>query len=67
MEKIKQIVTQIEAWLQTFTEQNKKSDFRGCRESLRVLDRLYENLEAEIKNDLRLEAKSQYYKPMSQL
>jgi hypothetical protein len=67
MDKVKQIVNEIEAWLGTFSVQNSKSDFRGCRSTLRILDRLYEKLDNQIQDDLKLEARGQHYKPMSQL
>lgn len=67
MEDLKPLITQIESWLQTFVAQNSKSDFRGCRSTLRVLDKLYEKLDEKIQDETKLQAKADHYKPMTQL
>ena len=66
-ENLKPLITQIEAWLQTFVEQNKKSDFNGCRSTMRVLDKLYSKLDEKIQEETKLQSRANHYKPMSQL
>ena len=67
MKDYKPLIVQIEAWLQTFVEQNKNNDFKGCRRTLHILDKLYGKLEDSISDDLKIESQANHYKPFNQI